>query len=686
VSDVNSAFANAVERHQAGDLPAAESLYRAALTIEPGHGPTLCNLGTLLAGTNRPDEAAACYRQCLAVNHGYADAHYNFGNLLRRGGHGPEAVEQYQLCLQAHPQHIGAQYNLGLVLAGLNQLASAGDCFRKVIAHSPNYADAHNRLGDILLRTGHAEAGVDAFRRYIELKPEDHRGYNNLALGLANLGQPQQAVEWLQRALHMKPDYAEAHNTLGLAYDQMGKKDEAAASYRRATELKPEYADAWSNLGTNLTEAGRIDEAIEALRRSVHARPDAAPIHSNLLLTLNYSSNITPEIIAEEHRQWAARHAPGEVLHRPAVDRTPNRKLNIGYVSADFRSHTVAGFIEILLKHHDRSRFNVTAYANQARFDDTSERLKKLADRFRPIMGLSDSAAVEMIRADDIDILIDLSGHTAGHRLELFARKPAALQMTLFGYPNTSGLRSMDYRITDDVADPPGTSETLGTEKLLRLSTLAWAYMPPKDAPEVGPLPNLKAKSLTLGCLNNPAKISDHCLETWAKLMATIPDARLVILAGQSAAGAQRLQSRFTAAGVGRDRLDFIFRLPPKDYLEIHNLIDLMLDPFPYNGGVTTCDALWMGVPVLTVAGNTYASRQGASILTHVGVSEFIADTPERLIDLAVTWATNKELLGDIRHGLRGQMQKSPVCDAKEYIFALETGYAKAWNAMLSGN
>jgi protein O-GlcNAc transferase len=297
-------------------------------------------------------------------------------------------------------------------------------------------------------------------------------------------------------------------------------------------------------------------------------------------------------------------------------------------------------------------------------------------------MGLSDSAAAEMIRRDGIDILVDLSGHTAGNRLELFARKPAAVQMTLFGYPNTTGIPSVDYRITDEISDPPGMTEAFYTEKLLRLESLAWCYKPPADAPAVTPLPATKSGVLTFGCLNNPAKISESCLNTWAKLLAAIPDARLVLLAGQSATGAQRLQSRFLEAGVQKDRLELVFRLPASEYFEAHQLLDMMLDPFPYNGGVTTCDALWMGVPVLTVAGGSYVSRQGAAIMTNVGLSEFIADTPQKLIDLGRMWSENKSWLADIRSSLRGQMSKSPVADPKLYLKALEAGYRKAWAAV----
>lgn len=679
MADITQAFAAAVERHQAGDVAAAEKHYRAILTHVPDHAATLCNLGALLATQEKIAEAAQCYSLCLSAHPGYADAHYNFGNLYRRVGQWPEAIREYEACLRSAPEHTGAHFNLGLTFANQGEFSTAANCFRRVLAIDPNIADAHSRLGDILLRSGNAESGAASFRRYIELKPHDHRGYNNLALALANLGRADEAIVYLKQALTLKPDYAEAYNTLGLAYEQIGKKDDAADSYTKAVSLKPDFADAWSNLGTNLTEAGRADEAIEALRQSLAVRPNSAQVHSNLLLTLNYTSRLTPKQVLEEHKHWAARFAGSEKPKTRTLDRRPDRVLKIGYISADFRGHTVSGFIETLLTHHDRKNFHITAYANLPRPDETTERMKQQADEFRMIVGLSDTAADDLIRSDAIDILIDLSGHTAGNRMELLARKPAPLQMTLFGYPNTTGLEAVDYRITDEIADPPGMTESLSVEKLLRVQGLAWVYKPPVDAPPLSSLPALVNPSLTFGCLNNPAKVSDLCLETWAKLLAAIPHSRLVLLAGQSARGAQRLTERFLAAGVSRDRLELVFRLPPKDYFEAYQLMDLTLDPFPYNGGVTTCDSLWMGVPVLTVAGDSYVSRQGASIMTHVGLSEFIAENPSHLIELAKTWANNKEWLADIRLGLRRLMTNSPIADGVRYVRALEAALRTAW-------
>ncbi|QEL19757.1 O-linked N-acetylglucosamine transferase, SPINDLY family protein [Limnoglobus roseus] len=679
MADITQMFAAAVERHQAGDLTEAERIYRAILTTLPNHAPTLCNLGAVLARREQYEEASKCYAVCLATTPGYADAHFNLGNLYRRLGHNREAVGQYQGCLKSNPGHGSAYYNMGLSLISLGELSAAIECFRQTIAIEPQHTDAYNRLGDTLLRIGQFNDGIEQFRKYVSLRPDDPRGYNNLGLAIANAGRPQEAVPLLQKAIGLNPNYPDAYNTLALAYEALGRKDEAAQNYREAVRLNPKFADAWSNLGTNLTEQGRADEAIAALRTSLEIRPHTQAIDSNLLLTLNYSSHVSPEDVAAAHRKYGETYAPTAPLSPVPSDPDPDRRLRIGYLSGDFRQHTVAGFIELLLTNHDREKFHVSAYAHVPRPDDVTAKLQKFADRWRFVNGQTDEQAAATIQADKIDILIDLSGHTAGNRLSILAARPAPIQATLFGYPNSTGLKAVDYRITDEVSDPPGMTESLYNERLLRLAGLAWAYQPPADAPPVGPLPSLTSETFTFGCLNNAAKYSDACIDAWAKLVAAVPNAKLVLLAGQSEGGAERLVEKFTAAGLTKDQLQLLMRLPRRDYFEAYSRFDLALDPFPYNGGVTTCDALWMGVPVLTVAGGSYVSRQGASILTHVGSTEFIAESPEQLAEVAKIWASNRDMLADIRAALRPQVAKSVVADGKAYVRNLEAGLRQAW-------
>ena len=677
----DSDFQAAVARHQAGDLAAAEQLYHAVLVRHPNDAPSLCNLGAICARTGRPDEAADCYRRALAAHPGHADAHFNLGNLYRRSGRLAEADAAYAACQAARPDHAPAAFNRGLVALGLDDLPAAADHFRRAAELDPPDAESHARLGDVCLRAGRPDDALAAFRRSADLRPGDARGRYNLGLTLSQCGRPADALAELRQALTLRPDYPEAHNALGLVLDAAGRKDDAHAHYREALRLRSDFADAWSNLGMNLCESGRADDGIAALRRAVELNPSAAHVHSNLVLQTNYSSRFTPEEVFAEHRAWADRHA-GPTPPEPPVPlpHDLDRRMRVGYLSADFRAHTVSGFIDLLLRHHDRTRVEVFAYAHVPRPDAVAEKLRALADHWRPLAGLSDAQAADLIHADGIDVLIDLGGHTAGNRLLVLARRPAPVQATLFGYPNTTGMPAVDYRITDAFSDPPGTTEHLSAEKLLRLPGMAWAYHPPVAAP---PVAEARPASFTFGCLNNPAKISDACFAAWAEILRIVPAARLVLLAGNARTAADRLAARFADAGVAADRLDLLPRLPTADYFAAYQRMDVALDPFPYNGGVTTGDALWMGVPVLTVAGPTYVSRQGAGLMTRIGLPEFVAADAGELVSLAKRWANDRATLAAIRAGLRERLAGSGVCDGPGYVAGLEAELRRVWSMLL---
>lgn len=683
MTDPTAAFAAAVARHQAGDLAAAEQLYRELLAAQPDHAAARCNLGALLVRAGRLDEAAEQYRLALAASPDYADAHFNFGNLYRRTAQLAPAAEHYRACLAKNPSHAGARHNLGIVYVTTGNLAAAEECFRAVVRQEPANADAFARLGDVLVRTGQAGEGVAALKTAVTLAPGDPRTLYNYGLALSAAGRSDEAHYVLQHTLRLNPTYAEAYNALGLAFEALGRKDDALAHYRQAVELKPDLADAWSNLGTSLGEQGRADDAIEALRESLRRR-SAPAVHSNLVLMTNYTSRLTPEQVRDEALGWANRFA-GETPPAPPVPEPhdPDRRLRIGYISADFRKHTVAPFIETLLRHHDRTCVEVYAYANVLRPDETTERLNALADHWRPIAGVPDEQVARQIGDDRLDVLIDLSGHTAGNRLLVLARRPAPVQALLFGYPNTTGMRAVDYRVSDAVSDPEGMTEHLYAERPLRLPEVPWVYVPPADAPPVNELPSLGGGPFTLGCLNNAAKISDACLAAWAAVLRAVPDARLVLLAGQTRAGAEHLVERFAAAGVARERIEPVSRLPRGEYLAAYRRFDLTLDPFSYNGGVTTGDSLWMGTPVLTVAGSSYVSRQGAMAMTAVGLRECVAGSPEGLIEVVRTWANDRPRLAELRAGLRERVARSPLADGPRYVRHLEDALRRAWRERL---
>lgn len=673
-------FAAAVAKHQAGELAAAEKLYRELLAADPKHAPAWCNLGALLVAAGNLADAGQCYQYALQARPGFPDAHFNLGNLYRRIGRLPDAAAAYRACLTGNPTHASAAFNLALTLAAAGELSSAEDLYRKLLAGNPSNSDLHARLGDVLYRGGNFPAAIAHHRRAADLAPNDPRTWYNLGLALNAAGDPADAEAACRTALALKPDYPEPHNLLGLIAESNGRKDDAEALYRDAVRLGPTFADGWSNLGINLGEQGRNAESLEALAKSLELRP-APHIHSNYLLLLNYSSIHSREQVFAEHAKWAARYAPPAIAPPKLAPHDPNRRLRIGYVSPDFRTHTVAGLIEILLKHHDRGQVEVFAYPNVSRPDAKTEHFRGLADHWKPIVGASDDRAAEMVRSDGIDVLVDLAGHTAGNRLGIFARRPAAIQATMFGYPNTTGLTAFDARITDAIYDPPGTSESVNSEPLLRIENPCWVYRPPDAAPAVGPLPAATNAAFTFGCLNNPAKASDACLDAWAKLLLAVPTARLAMTGSQSNSGAARIRERFAAVGVSADRVDLRPRVPFEQYLAAYGGIDVALDPFPFNGGITTGDALWMGVPVLAVAGNTYAGRQGIAVLSAVGLNDFVARDTEHLVELGSAWANRRDELAAIRAGLRDRIAASPFCDAVGYVRKLEAAFRRLWQS-----
>ena len=684
MTDIETAFAAAARLHQAGEYDRAEAAYRHLLSEAGSHAPTLCNLGVLLTRKQEFDEAGRLYALALASTPGYPDAHYNLGNLHRRRREWADAARHYRDCLANNPRHTSAAFNLGLVLSDTGDVIHSAEAYRLVTRLEPNNANAHMRLGDVLVRSGQLPEGIVSFRAALAVKPDDPRALYNLGLALANAGESQEAQECLQKATKLKPDYAEAHNAIGLNLEATGRKDDAIYHYQKAAALKPDLADAWSNLGTSLAEMGQTDDALNCLRESLARRPVAPAVHSNLLLLLNYTSGLDPLDVLAEHKAWASTYAPPTPPPHPVTDPDPERRLRIGYLSSDFRTHTLAGFLELLLTHHDREQVEVFAYASVLRPDAVTARLQTLADHWRAAGPLTDARLFDQIHADGIDILIDLNGHTAGNRLLVVANRPAPVVMTLFGYPNTTGLDAVDYRITDPVSDPEGATEALSTERLLRLDGPAWVYAPPSLNLPVGPLPSLAQKPFTLGCLNNPAKISAACLDAWGKILQNVAGTRLVILAGSSQTGRKRLADRFTRAGILRDRVELVPRLAREDYFQKYNELDIALDPFPYNGGVTTGDALWMGVPVLTVAGHSYAARQGVMANAALGLGEFTAASPDDLPAIVKSWTQRRPELANLRAELRHRLMTSRLGDAAGYARRLETGYRLAWRERLA--
>jgi protein O-GlcNAc transferase len=563
------------------------------------------------------------------------------------------------------------------------QLVAAEACYRQVLATQPNLAEAHLNLGDALMGQGKLDDAVAAQRQAIRIKPDLVLAYLNLGNALTYQNKFDEAVDACRRAIRIKPDFAEAHSNLGNALTGQGKFDEAIAAYRPAIGIKPDYAEAYFGLGNALARQGKLDEAIAAYRQAIGIKPGFSKAFSNLLLGLNCDDKLTNEDLFAAHREWDERYgqrAPRFTAY--TNDRDPARRLRIGYLSPDFRQHSVAYFVEPLLRGHDRQKVEVFCYSEVTRPDSVTTRLQGLADHWLVTVGLSDQRLAERIRTDGIDILVDVAGHTSGDRLLVFARKPAPVQVTWLGYPNTTGLKAIDYRLVDAVTDPAGEADAWASETLVRLKGGFLCYSGLRDGPEPTSAPCLRTGTVTFGSFNNPAKVSTATFDAWGKLLSRLPQARLILKGISFADAATRalFLDRLGERGVPAERVELLAWHPgPAEHLALYHRVDIALDPFPYNGTTTTCDALWMGVPVITLLGYRHAGRVGASLLTQVGLTDLIADSIEEYVEIAVALAGDPGRLDELHRILRPRMAASPLCDEGAFASKMEAAFRSMW-------
>jgi predicted O-linked N-acetylglucosamine transferase (SPINDLY family) len=494
-----------------------------------------------------------------------------------------------------------------------------------------------------------------------------------------------EAISVLERLVALHPGSAKGQRDLGAAYLRIDRLDDAHNCLIKALEIRPRFGDAYASLGDVYHLQGKVEEAIACYRRALSLKPGAAKIHSNLLLTLNYHRKLDSKTIFAEHLRWAEQHArPLETTLRPHDNPiNPDRQLRLGYVSPDFRRHSVNFFAEPILARHDKNAFHITCYSDVARPDGETERIAALCGQWRDIREMSDEQVAAMVREDKIDILIDLAGHTGGNRLGVFARKPAPVQISYLGYPNTTGMRVMDFRITDAAADPPGQTEQFHSEQLVRLPNFL-CYHPPADAPEPAPPPIAKNGFVTFGCFNILAKVTPEAISLWAKIMTVLPNSRLVMKdrIGSFASPARRrhVQDIFAYHRIAPDRVELLDKDPEfAGHLRSYERVDIMLDPYPYNGTTTTCESLWMGVPVVTLAGNRHAARVGVSVLTAAGLPEFIAPSLEMYARTAVVLARDPARLAVLRQTLRAKLRSSALLDGRRLTLSLEQRFRLMW-------
>jgi len=553
---------------------------------------------------------------------------------------------------------------------------------------SPRYQKKKAAAFQLLHQQRFGEA-VELLAALCGKQPRDVESRGALAYCLLHLGRLEEAVRAYRAVAERRSNDWKAHADLANALRFAGGFQEAVDHNREAIRLRPGDATLWDNLGICLCSQGRIDEAVAAHRKALELDPRSYRAHSNLLLTLHYQGEPDPEALHAAHRAWGVAHG-SPVVAPPTFSRgcDPDRRLRIGYLSADLRTHSVAHFIEPLLAYHDHDRVEVYAYAHlPAPGDATSDRLRRRVDRWRWVAGLDTTALLRQIRDDRIDILVELGGHTSSEHLAACARRAAPIQVTYLGYPDTTGVPAMDYRIVDAVTDPPG-AEPWATERLERLPGCFLCYQPSPEVPQVAPLPAATAGHITFGSFNNLAKINERVVDLWCRLLARLPDACLLVKnpSFDDPPTREWYAALFAARGIAGERVALRGRTESvADHLALYGEVDIALDTFPYNGTTTTCEALWQGVPVVTVAGGLHMGRVGASLLQAAGHPEWVAEDAEGYLAVAARLAADTARLARIRAGLREEMAASSLCDGAAFTAQAEAAYRQMWHRWVGG-
>lgn len=636
----------AVQYHRAGRFEEAEQIYRQVLQADPGQADALHLLGVLASQRGDDERAVEFIERAIRSDEHQASFHNNLARALYRLGRCAEAILAYQRALRLKPDDASTLIDMGVALRMQGWVAEAIAAYERALQLQPDYPEAHNNLGNVLRTQGRVA----------------------------------EAILCYERALRLRPDFAEAHNNLGIALKDQGRMPEAIAAYERALQLRPDYPEAHDNLGNALRTHGRIVEAVECYRRAVELWPNNAEAHSSLVYSLHFCPGIEARTLYEEHRRWDRQFA--EPLARLILSHPnepiPERPLRIGYVSPDFRDHVVGRGLLPLFRAHDRRQFEIVCYSGVTRPDALTELFRSHAEAWRDVADRTDEQLARVVREDRIDILVDLTLHMVGNRLLVFARKPAPIQVTFSGYPGTTGLSAIDYRLTDPYLDPPGLHDDHYAEESVRFFDSFWCYDPLEREPVVNPLPALANGFVTFGCLNHFGKVNRPVLRLWAKVLQAVAGSRLLLLTPE---GPQRQSTldQLSEEGVSPERVTFVGHLPRQAYLGFYHHIDIALDTFPYNGHTTSLDSLWMGVPVITLVGQTVVGRAGLSQLTNLGLPELIAGTQEDFVRIAIDLAGDLPRLRDLRATLRGRMEASPLMDVERFARGIEDAYRGMW-------
>lgn len=715
-----------VAQREAGDVVAAEAAYRRALDLAPDDVTALNNLGNILNDRGQRPQAIAAYRRALEAKPDYIEARVNLANVLRDEGDVAGAIELLASAAFTQSNHAGVLSAYGNALRAAERYDEAIEVLTRAVAAGPEVAEAHNNLGLALAVKNRLEEAEPHFRRAAALRPDLAVIANNHGALLLRMFRFDEAIAALSNAVARDPGYEEAMCNQAVAHYMLGQAADAIAIYRRVLARNPGNGFAKYGLAVTLLEDQRLAEAERAVREVIAADPGNAMAHNTLGVLLldqhfipearaamkaaadvntlsapifysNYAfaSLYEPDLdnaeIFEIHREYGHRYASAEPDrdHPHTHVRDPERKLTLAYVSPDFRAHSVAYFFEALLEKHDRSRFEIVLYSNTTRRDSVTDAFRRAADRWVETVGLTDDAFIRRVRADRVDVMVDLGGHTSGNRLPVFAKGVAPVQITYLGYPDTTGVPAVGYRISDARADPPGTADVLCTEKIVRLPDCFHLYRPHGKAPPPAPAPHLKSGAVTFASFNVLPKVNGRTIAAWCEILKAVPGSRFYIKCKQlrDESVRARIRDEFADHDIDPARITMESFVPSvQDHLNQYALVDLALDTFPYNGTTTTCEAIWMGVPVLTLAGRRHSARVGLSLLTALGLAdEFVATSEDDYIARAVALGREPARLTALRPTLRGRMAASPLRDEVGFTRTLEDTYRRLWRDWCAG-
>lgn len=682
--------------------------YHEAIRTDPTYSPCFYNLGVIHSEMGDYQCAIGMYNDAIKLNPRYVEAYNNLGAICKNMGQLQQAIMFYERALHLNPNFEMSKGNIAVALTDLGtQIKTQGNIkegvrlYKKALVYNPYYADAYYNLGVAYGEQFKYDKALVYYQLAISFNPRCAEAYNNLGVIYKDRENLDKAIYFYSKALEVNPNFSQTLNNIGVIYTVVGKMTEAHEYTRRAIEANPNYAEAYNNMGVLYRDQGDVHLAVQAYEKCIAIDPNSRNALQNRLLALNYLHTIPVEAIYEASLDWGNKFISSrkqytswncDINHfnQNAFSVTKNknnatsRLLRIGYISPDFFTHSVSYFIHAPLVHHDKKKVHITVYSNVIKEDDKTQMFKALCDEWKSVVNVSDAEVARRVHEDKIDVLVELTGHTANNRLDVMAFKPAPVQVTWIGYPNTTGLSTVDYRITDSIVDPPTTKQPY-VEKLYRMPNCFLCYTPYHDLPDIcQKTPAIENQFVTFGSFNNVAKMGTNVIKLWSEVLLLVPESRLLVKAKPFANSViqKRFVSQFESFGVSADRLDLMGLIPQcADHLKTYGLMDIALDTFPYAGTTTTCESLLMGVPIVVLkTENNHAHNVGVSLLTNMGLDELIAENEKQFVQIAVQLAKSPERLIKYRETIRSRMLKSPLCDGAVFARHLEYAYAEMYN------